>query len=523
MKRTALFVSIALALVLIALAALSATPALSAGPAPQATGYCESLKNLKLPQTTILVAETREAGKAFVPPNTTAPITPTAAFCRVYGIVDPEVRFEVWLPTAATWNGTFNGVGNGGLAGSIGYAAMNTALGLNYATASTDTGHQGGNGSWALGRPELLVDFASRGIHVMTLNAKWIIEAYYGQAAKYSYFTGCSGGGGQGLSEVQRYPLDYNGVVAGAPASNVTHMWPGEQYAQWLNNRDAASRLPPEKLPALHNAAIAACDANDGVKDGLIQDPRTCKFDPATIQCSGADSANCLTAPQVATAKAIYAGLKDPTTGKQFWPAYEVGTELLWANRIYNAGGPPLAYFKYFYFADLNWDWKTFDFSDAKTFQALYDADAQLRGVLNSTDPDIGSFKSAGGKLILYHGWTDQNIAPRNTVNYYDGVVAMQGSITNTQTFARLFMSPGMGHCSGGEGAAPATADLLTAISNWVEKGQAPTSIPAAHMTGSQADLTRPLCAYPQVETYKGSGDIKDAANFTCADPVLAR
>lgn len=527
MKRTALFVFVGLALVLVAFAGLSATTAQSAAPesAPlaQASGVCESLKSLNLPQTTITLAESRDAGKSFIPPNTTAPITPTVAFCRVAGIVEPEVQFEVWMPMSANWNGKFNGVGNGGLAGSIGYAAMNTAVSLNYATASTDTGHQGGNGSWAMGRPELLVDFASRGIHVMTLNAKLIIQAYYSQAPKYSYFTGCSGGGGQALSEIQRYPLDYNGVVAGAPASNVTHMWPGEQWAQWVNMKDPAGSIPAAKLPAIKKAGLAACDANDGVKDGIIQDPRTCMFDPATIQCTGADSAECLTPAQVATVKTIYGGLKDPTTGKQFWPPYMIGTELNWAQRLGAPGGPPLAYFKYFYFQDMNWDWKTFDFTDPKTFQLLYDADAKLRGVLNSTDPDIGSFKNAGGKFILYHGWQDQNISPINSVNYYEGLVAMQGGIANTQTFARLFMMPGVGHCGAGEGAAPATADLLAAISNWVEKGQAPTSIPAAHATAGKTDLTRPLCAYPQVETYKGSGDINDAANFSCGDPAPAK
>jgi len=255
MKRMVLFGLAALGLLLVAFVGLSATPAQSA-PLTQVGGLCESLKFLNLPQTTITLAESREAGKSFVPQYTTAPITPTVAFCRVAGIIEPEVRFEVWMPMSANWNGKFNGVGNGGLAGSIGYAAMNTALGLNYATASTDTGHVSGNGSWAMGRPELLVDFASRGIHVMTLDAKLIIEAYYGQAAKYSYFTGCSGGGGQALSEVQRYPWDYNGVVAGAPASNVTKMWPGEQYAVWLSNKDAAGRIPPEKLPALKKAAL---------------------------------------------------------------------------------------------------------------------------------------------------------------------------------------------------------------------------------------------------------------------------
>ncbi len=521
MKRLVLLGLVAVTLLAVVLAGqASMTTPVQAAPLPQASGVCESLTRLALPQTTITLAETREAGKSFVPQYMTVPITPTQAFCRVAGIIEPEVRFEVWMPTPAKWNGKFNGVGNGGLAGSIGYDAMNTALGLDYATASTDTGHVGGNGSWAMGRPELLVDFASRGIHVMTIDAKLIIQAYYSQAPKYSYFTGCSGGGGQALSEVQRYPMDYNGVVAGAPASNVTHMWPGEQYAVWLSNKDAAGRIPPEKLPAINKAAIAACDLNDNVKDGIIQDPRKCNFDPAKIQCSGADGNDCLTAPQVTTLKAIYAGLKDPTTGKQFWPPYEVGSELLWTNRIYGAGGPPLAYFKYFYFGDMNWDWKTFDFSDPKTFQLLYDADTKLRAVLNSTDPDIGSFKGAGGKLILYAGWNDQNIAPRNVINYYDSVVAMQGGVPPTQTFVRLFMSPGMGHCRGGDGGAPAPADLLAAISNWVEKGQAPESILTSHAgADGKVDLTRPICVYPKVETYKGSGDVKDAANFTCADP----
>jgi feruloyl esterase len=520
MKRLILLGLVALSLLAIVLVLQSPTTVQSApqpAPAFQAGGVCESLIRLELPQTTITLAETREAGKSFVPQYTTAPITPTQAFCRVAGIVEPEVRFEVWLPTPAKWNGKFNGVGNGGLAGSIGYAAMNTALGLDYATASTDTGHVGGNGSWAMGRPELLVDFASRGIHVMTIDAKLIIQAYYSSLPKYSYFTGCSGGGGQALSELQRYPLDYNGIVAGAPASNVTHMWPGEQWAQWVNLKDPAGTIPAAKLPAIKNAALAACDANDNVKDGIIQDPRTCKFDPATIQCSGADSATCLTPAQVTTVKTIYAGMKDPTTGKQFWPPYMIGTELNWAQRLGTPGGPPLAYFKYFYFNDMNWDWKTLDFNDPKSFQLLYDADAKLRGVLNSTDPDIGSFKSAGGKFILYHGWQDQNISPINSINYYDSIVAMQGGMTNTLTFARLFMMPGVGHCGGGEGATAAVPDLLVAISNWVEKGQAPESISASHNgPDGKPDLTRPLCVFPNVEVYKGSGDVKDAANFTC-------
>ncbi len=230
----------------------------------------------------------------------------------------------------------------------------------------------GGNGSWAMARPELLVGFcfARHSCHDAECQDDHS-DVLRSSCQVPRYFTGCSGGGGQALSEVQRYPWDYNGVVAGAPASNVTKMWPGEQWAQWVNQKDPAGTIPAAKLPAIKNAALAACDANDGVKDGIIQDPRKCTFDPAKIQCSGADSNECLTAAQVNTVKTIYGGLKDPTTGKQFWPPYEIGTELFWANRLGAPGGPPLAYFKYFYFADMNWDWKTLDFQRSQVLPTL--------------------------------------------------------------------------------------------------------------------------------------------------------
>lgn len=491
------------------------TPQPPATPKP-AGAACESLKTLALAETTITLAESREA-TAFTPPGTTTVLTPTVAFCRVAGVIVPEIRFEVWLPTAASWNGKFNGVGNGGLAGSIGYAAMNTALSRNYATASTDTGHVGGNGGFALGRPELLVDFASRAIHVTALAAKSIVQSYYGKGPQYSYFTGCSGGGGQALSEAQRYPNDYNGIVAGAPANFVTRMWPGELWPAWYTHKDAASLIPVEKLPMINKAAVAACDEQDNVKDGLIQDPRRCNFDPAKLQCTGADGPDCLTAAQVLSVKAVYGGLKDPTTGKQFWPGYEPGSELGWAGHIGVPFNIPLSYFKYMALLDTSWNWQTFDFTDPKNMAVLYSADVRLAPILNSTDPDLGTFKSAGGKLIMYHGWNDQNISPRNSIAYYQSVVDVMGGEKPTQDFLRLFMLPGMGHCSGGAG--PNTFDSLAALEQWVEKGTAPVQILASHLTAGQVDRTRPLCVYPQVETYKGSGSIDDAANFSCASP----
>jgi feruloyl esterase len=309
---------------------------------------------------------------------------------------------------------------------------------------------------------------------------------------------------------VQRYPLDYNGVVAGAPANYPIHMWPGELWPAWYTHKDAAQVIPTTKLSAISAAAVAACDENDGVKDGLIRDPRTCNFDPGTLVPS------VLTPEQADSVRAIYGGLKDPTTGVQFWPGYEMGSESDWSGHIGNPFGTPLAYFKYFYHGDSLWNWQTFDMTAPKNMQLMYDADAKLRPVLNSTDADISSFSRAG-KLIMYHGWSDQNISPRNSVSYFENVVALQGTIARTQTFMRLFMAPGMGHCGGGVG--PNTFDTLTALENWVEKGQAPESIIASHSTGGVVDRTRPLCPYPQVEKYDGSGDINDAANFVCANP----
>lgn len=486
-------------------------------PAAPDVGACGNLRFLSLPQTTITLAESRDK-QPFIPQGTGEEVVPPMQFCRVAGIIDPEIRFEVWMPEPENWNGKFNGIGNGGLAGFINYSGMNASLARNYATASTDTGHQGGNGSWALGRPELLVDFASRGIHTMTLDAKMIVQAYYGLAPRYSYFTGCSGGGGQGLSEAQRYPLDYRGIVSGAPANYPTRMWPGELWPAWFTHKDPANRIPPEKLPMIQAAAIRACDSNDGVADGILRDPRTCKFDPVSIQCRGGDAPDCLTAGQVASVKAIYGGLKDPTTGRQFWPGFEPGSEAAWASHIGEAFGTPLAYFRYFYLGDPGWDWKSFDMTMPENMQLMYDADAGLRPVLNSTDPDIGSFKRAGGKLIMYHGWADAFIAPRNSIAYYESVVALQGGEQSTKDFLRLFMAPGMMHCGGGNG--PNTFDALSALENWVEEGLPPASIAASHAgPDGRADRTRPLCAYPQVELYKGTGDINDAASFTCGNP----
>jgi feruloyl esterase len=544
MKRTVLFVFVIVGLLFVTFAMLTAAPAQSA-PLAQATpapakAACENLKNIKLPDTTITTAEyvnpIQESPGVIIrgvwasPASAHGTTTVDVPFCRVVGVTAPAMGFEVWMPPSETWNGKFNGVGNGALAGGFNYPSMTPSLKLGYAVGSTDGGHKSPSavdGAWMQGHPELWDDFGYRAVHAMTRNAKAIVEAYYTKAAKYSYFTGCSGGGQQGLAEAQKYPADYNGIVSGAPANFPTRMWPGETWPGWVAFKEGTQVSlggppgPPTvtpKLKAINEAAIAACDGLDGAKDGLVTDPRKCKFDPTTIQCpaNATDTSKCLTAAEASTVKKIYEGLKNPTTGEVFWHGYEPGSEDQWSGHIY----PfviPLGYFRAMVTGDPNWDYKTFDFTSAKDFAILVDADARYAPILNATDPDLMAFKALGGKLILWHGWADQNIAPRNSINYYNSVVADQGGEAKTQEFLRLFMIPGVGHCSGGAG--PDTFNALAALEQWVEKGTAPTQIPASKVVGGKTTFTRPLCVYPQVETYKGSGDINDTANFACAAP----
>ena len=544
MKRTMLFAFMALGVLVVAFVALTTPPVQSAPltqetPAPDATA-CANLKNIKLPDTTITTAEyvnpIQESPGLIIrgvwasPASAFGAVTVDVPFCRVAGVAAPSIGFEVWMPPADKWNGKLNGVGNGALAGGINYGAMLPSLRIGYAAASTDGGHKSGSstdGAWMMGHPELWDDFGYRAIHVMTRNAKAIIEAYYTKAPKYSYFTGCSGGGQQGLAEAQKYPADYNGVVSGAPANFPTRMWPGETWSGWVAAKEGTQLnlggppgppLPTPKLLALNAAAVAACDTLDGAKDGLITDPRKCKFDPATLLCPAnpPDANKCLTQAEVNTVKKVYDGLKNPTTGEQFWPGYEIGSEDQWSGHIY----PfviPLGYFKAMVTNNPDWDYKSFDFASPKDFAAVVDADARYAPILDAIDPDLMAFKALGGKLIMYHGWADQNIAPRNSINYYNSVIADQGSEAKTQEFLRFFMLPGVGHCSGGAG--PDTVNWLAALEQWVEKGTAPAQIPASKVKDGKAVFTRPLCVYPQVETYKGSGDINDTVNFACAAP----
>jgi feruloyl esterase len=487
---------------------------------------CESLASLALPNTTITAVESVAAG-GFAPGGARgrgagaaapAAIADLPAFCRVSATLKPstdsDIKIEVWMPVSG-WNGKFQGVGNGGWSGNIPYAALMTALRRGYAAAATDTGHEGGSGQFALGHPEKLVDFGWRALHEMTLKAKSLIATFYGNGPRLSYWVGCSSGGKQGLKEAQRFPEDYDGIVAGAPANYWTHLVTGSIWVAQATLKDPASFISREKYAVIHDAAIAACDAADSVRDGVIEDPARCRFDPKVLQCTGGDASGCLTAPQVAAARKIYGSAKNPRTGQDIFPGMAIGSENGWAAL---AGGPnPLSiaadHFKYVVFKDPNWDFKTFDFDKGVELADAIDKEFQL----NANDPNLKAFVARRGKLIMYHGWNDQLIAPQNSINYYRAVASAIGGESLSRESVRLFMVPGMAHCSGGDG--PNSFDMLTALEQWVEQGRAPERIIASRAANGVVSRTRPLCPYPQIARYTGSGSTDDATNFVCQAP----
>src|ERR1700722_2005901 len=492
-----------------------------------APSSCEALSKLILPETSITLAQTVAAGEFTLPEDLrpdqlNAPgVKPGAGvlkklppFCRVAATLKPtpdsDIKVEVWLPQT-NWNGKYQAVGNGGWAGSITYANMAEALLTGYATSGTDTGHMGGSGSFALEHPEKLNDFAWRSEHEMTIKAKATIKAFYGDGPKLSYWVGCSSGGKQGLKEAQKFPDDYDGIVAGAPVLNWTHRSIEALWVALAALKDEASYIPAEKYPLIHQAAVAACHEREGLKDSLIGDPQACRFDPGTLECKEGDSPQCLTHPQVEAARKIYSPALNPRTGEQLSPRFEPGSELGWRAI---AGGPaPFSpandYFKYVVFADPNWDWRTFDLDGDATR-----ADRIDDGNINATSTDLKRFVAHGGKLILYHGWTDTNITPAATVEYFDKVTAQMGGAAQTAQSVRLFMVPGMNHCGGGDG--PNVFSMTSALEQWVEEGKAPDQVLASHVTTGKVDRTRPLCPYPKMAHYKGTGDPNDAANFVC-------
>lgn len=508
MKRSAYWLSS------VVCSAAVAVPLFVSAPAYGATA-CADLKRLNLPDTQITLAERVPAG-AFSAPGVQQPLQ-VPALCRVAGVVAPAIKFEVWLPEGSTWNGRFQAVGGGGLAGIISYPAMAEAVRSGYASSSTDTGHESTDSAWLLDR-QRVIDYGYRAIHEMTVKAKAVIDAHYSRAPEYSYFNGCSTGGRQGLMTAQRYPDDYDGIVSGAPVFRFTRLHMGQLWTAHATLKKPGAVLSREDLTRVSEAALAQCDAQDGVKDGIVTDPRTCDFDPAKLHG--------FSAAQIEALKLIYQGAVNPRTGVPIYPGLEPGGEGPQPGNpgwslIMNGREPfaiDNAVIGAMGFGNPNWDWRTFDF-DADVDLV----DAKVAGVLNAVNPDLRDFKSRGGKLIVWHGWNDPGVMPQQTIDYYDDVVEYASKATGgngaalTDEYLRLFMLPGVGHCRGGAG--PDQADWMAALAGWVEKGEKPARITARSERDGKVVMTRPLCPHPQVARYRGRGDTNDAASFECALP----
>jgi feruloyl esterase len=480
---------------------------------PAATAAtCESLTSLTVPGGTVTSAQTVAPGAFTAPAGRGGggqtgqnPYAKLGSFCRVSLTLKPaprsDIKAEVWLPSSG-WNGKLQVVGNGGFAGTISYPAMANALAAGYATASTDTGHTGPAAN-TFANEDVLTDFAHRAIHETTVAAKATVGGFFGNAPRLSYFNGCSTGGRQAVTAAQRYPDDFDGIVGGAPASHTSTQAFGQiWFYQAL--ADSSSALSREKLTLLHDAVLNACDSLDGAKDGVLENPLVCKFDPQVLACKpGADPASCLTPAQVDGVRRIYSGPSNPRTGRHIFAGLERGSELGW-NPV--PVGYAVDYFKYIVFNDPNWDPKTLNF-DSDVERASTGGNL----VFDATNPDISRFTSRGGKLIMYQGWAEPGIPPGNLVQYYDQI---QQKTTGAKDAVRVFMVPGMGHCGGGNGTS--TFDMVAALDAWRDGGKAPQHVNASRVREGKVDRTRPLCAWPAVATYKGSGSLDAAENFTC-------
>ena len=530
--------------------------------AARAQNPCEALKDLKFDHSQVTAAKWSEAGPVNVPmgfpPKDQA--IPAVRHCEVSLVsrptTDSEIGILLWLPAPEDWNGKYLQKGNGGWAGQISLASLIQPASRGYAVSATDDGHKAASpipdATWALGHPEKLRDFGYRSLHETAQLSKTVISAYYRKPQSHAYFAGCSDGGREALMEAERFPEDFDGVIAGAPANYWTHHFAGFIWNELALEQTPDSKIPITNLPGIEKAVLAQCDAADGVKDGLIEDPRQCRFDPSVLLCHATAGPDCLTQPQIDALKKIYSGPKDPVTGEQIYPGYEPGVEGepggwgLWiiAPPGFPASGQALfgnTFFGQALYENPSWDHKTFDLHRDTLL-----ADEKAAPLLNSYNPDLRAFRAHGGKLISYHGWGDAAISPLNSIEFYNKVAKFLATYPDPRTtgdkdihaFYRLFMVPGMGHCAGGPGPtsfgnddteSDATIpvdpdhDLLSALDRWVTSGVAPDKLigtgkiavdPKSNPNGTR--ITRPLCAYPKVAHYKGQGDSNSADSFEC-------
>jgi len=508
---------------------------------------CESLTNFKFADTTINSATSYPGGAYVAPDAWHLAFTNLPPYCEVVATIAPtpdsSIGVRVWMPTQR-YNGRYLGTGNGGYAG--GYFQSELADGINrgFATANTDmgaTGAAGVNGDALIGHPEKWKDFGWRATHLMTTFSKALINAFYGDPASKSYFTGCSTGGQQALMEAQRFPYDYDGILAGAPAFNRTHIHTVTVAQYRATHITPTAYIPPTKLDAVNQAVLAQCRAKDGgaAADSFLTDPRLCKFDPATLACpAGLDAPNCLNPDQVAAMKVYYAGSTNLATGAIINPGNARGSETSNPAALGFALNESLnepsfdSLFKWVFGA--TWQWQSFDFN-----RDMDSVDQVLAADLNATSTDLRAFFGNGGKLVMHAGWADPLIPSQGAINYYNALVKNyggngNGGLKKTQNVARLFMSPGMWHCNGGPGpnsyggaiqqpppSYDAQYDLLTSLTQWAEGGAAPSSVIATKYTNDTPQLgiqaQRPICSYPLIPVYRGAGDPNIASSFVCA------
>jgi feruloyl esterase len=523
--------------------------------APQTPAACARLASLSLANTAIALAQVTNAGAFTVPANLAGrggggssalagtlgsvpdvpgrvtanaaglglgynggrgipPFSTLPAFCRVVATLKPsassDIHLEMWMPITG-WNGHFRGTSPNGLGGVINYNAMSVGLTDGFAVASTDTGHQGGDTAW-MQVPDKVTDFAGRAMHETTVVGKALTAAYYGFAPTYSYMIECGGGSAAALHEVQKYPADYNGVVIGGHAAHLTRQIFGQLWLWAAAHPDGVAILPAAKLAVIHDAVLARCDLLDGVKDGLLENPRRCTFDPKEIECRSGDGPDCLTGPQVEAVRKIYAGPTNPRTNEKIWSPLYRGSELDWGffTDTPSPIGIATSTLRDGILKDPTWDHRTTPV-DFDRDVALADRSDIAR--VNASNPDISEYVRQGGKLILSGGWNNALVPAGAVLDYYNSVGARIGR-ESTRRGVRLYMVPGMIECNGGPGTD--TFDMLGVMRRWVERGQAPNEVIASRVEHGKMVRTRPLCPYPQVATYQGKGSTDDAGNFVC-------
>lgn len=500
---------------------------------------CERLTSLALPGARITSAQQRRD------------------FCEVQGIASPvpgsRIGFTVWLPPEKRWSQRLHMVGNGGYSSKVYVAQLEARVQRGDVAVATDTGHTGPELTFGRDNPVAIADWGNRAVHESVKAAKGVVQAFYGWPQKYAYFSGSSTGGHQALMVAQRHPEDFDGIIAGAPGNNRSNLNLSFLWSFLQNHRPGDNTrqiVPNKKLTVVHAAVVKSCDGIDGVKDGVIDDPRECRFDLQSLECASADTDQCLTDEQIATMRAIYQGPRDARTGRQIFPGFPFGSEGMeygdhpgwsefWANPDDPTRPQRADFFRYWVFHDEHWDWWKFNWgSDVDTVNRV------IAPVVNATDPDLSRFRGRGGKLIMFMGWNDPVGSALDAIDYYESVVARStgpdsaAKLADTQKFARLYMVPGMSHTAGGPGAthfsnatrdsAPPVEDsrhdMGLALYDWVERGTAPEELIGTHFSeGSgptgKVQFQRPLCVYPKVIRYRG-GDTNSAASFHCTPPT---